>query len=151
MFCQPIFRGPTVSLRRKLWIWMAFQMSNKGQTGVKDYYDVVKGYGYHYLTLTGGKSPDDYAEIQPDRKLNFLSSVCLARGRSFTVQISPLVERCDVWHKSPISDIWDGSIVASSVLRRDLVRIKSLYRLHSLMHECQGGINSENQRNMRQQ
>ncbi|PQE12927.1 Zn(II)2Cys6 transcription factor protein [Rutstroemia sp. NJR-2017a BBW] len=54
---------------------------------------------------------------------NLDRGVCLARGRSFTVQISPLVEGCDTWHKSPISDIWDGSIVASSVLRRDLVSL----------------------------
>ncbi|KAM3077318.1 hypothetical protein ACMFMG_006667 [Clarireedia jacksonii] len=54
---------------------------------------------------------------------NLDRGVCLARGRSFTVQISLLVERCDTWHKSPISDVWDGSIVASSILRRDLVAL----------------------------
>ncbi|KAI9645955.1 hypothetical protein NHQ30_005392 [Ciborinia camelliae] len=50
-------------------------------------------------------------------------SVCLARGRAFTVQISPFVKTCDVWHDSDLADTWDGSIVASSVLRRDIANI----------------------------
>ncbi len=46
--------------------------------------------------------------------------VCLARGRSFTVPITPLIEACDGWHVSDIADAWDGSLISSSVLRRDL-------------------------------
>ena len=49
------------------------------------------------------------------------TSVCLARGRSFTVPITPIIEHCDNWHQSPMSDTWDGSLVASTMLRRDLV------------------------------
>ena len=47
--------------------------------------------------------------------------VCLARGRSFTVPVTTIIERCDNWHKSAIADVWDGSIISSTVLRRDLV------------------------------
>jgi hypothetical protein len=54
-----------------------------------------------------------------------LSSVCLARGRSFIVPVTPLVETCDEWHRSPIADIWDNSIISSTVLRRDLVNLIS--------------------------
>jgi len=46
--------------------------------------------------------------------------VCLARGRSFTVPVTTIIERCDNWHKSAIADVWDGSIISSTVLRRDL-------------------------------
>lgn len=35
--------------------------------------------------------------------------------------ITPLVKTCDNWHKSEIADTWDGSIIASAVMRRDLV------------------------------
>jgi hypothetical protein len=37
------------------------------------------------------------------------------------VPVTPIIEHCDNWHQSPISDVWDGSIVSSAVLRRDLV------------------------------
>lgn len=59
------------------------------------------------------------------RKIRLLmldGSVCLARGRSYTVPVTPLIESCDEWHKSDLADIWDGSIISSTVLRRDLVR-----------------------------
>ncbi|RDW75848.1 hypothetical protein BP5796_06669 [Coleophoma crateriformis] len=46
--------------------------------------------------------------------------VCLARGRDFTVPLSPLLAICDKWHESNIADTWDGSIISSAVLRRDL-------------------------------
>ncbi|KFY29119.1 hypothetical protein V493_02539 [Pseudogymnoascus sp. VKM F-4281 (FW-2241)] len=49
--------------------------------------------------------------------------VCLARGRSFTVHITPLVETCDQWHISDMADTWDQSIVSSAVIRRDLVTL----------------------------
>jgi hypothetical protein len=47
--------------------------------------------------------------------------VCLARGRPFTMPMTPLIETCDHWHISDIADTWDDSIVSSAVLRRDLV------------------------------
>ncbi|CZR51311.1 uncharacterized protein PAC_01186 [Phialocephala subalpina] len=46
--------------------------------------------------------------------------VCLARGRGFTVPLTPIIEHCDNWHQSDIADIWDGSMVSSAMLRRDL-------------------------------
>lgn len=49
--------------------------------------------------------------------------VCLARGRSFTVPLTALIERCDGWHHSAIADVWDGSIVSSAVLRRNLATL----------------------------
>ncbi|XMA14581.1 hypothetical protein WAI453_007372 [Rhynchosporium graminicola] len=49
--------------------------------------------------------------------------VCLARGRSFTVPLTTIIEHCDSWHKSSIADIWDGSIISSTVLRRDLAHL----------------------------
>jgi hypothetical protein len=66
-----------------------------------------RGYGWHYI-LT---------RCELIRSL----SVCLARGRSFTVPVTPIIEHCDNWHRCSVSDIWDGSIVSSAVLRRDLV------------------------------
>ncbi|KFX91255.1 hypothetical protein O988_07839 [Pseudogymnoascus sp. VKM F-3808] len=47
--------------------------------------------------------------------------VCLARGRSFTVHVTPLIETCDQWHISDMADTWDQSIISSAVMRRDLV------------------------------
>jgi hypothetical protein len=35
--------------------------------------------------------------------------------------MTPLLETCDEWHDSDIADVWDGSIISSAVLRRDLV------------------------------
>ncbi|TVY82488.1 Satratoxin biosynthesis SC1 cluster transcription factor SAT9 [Lachnellula suecica] len=51
--------------------------------------------------------------------------VCLARGRSFIVPVTPLIETCDDWHRCQIIDVWDGSLVSSAVLRRDLVDLIS--------------------------
>ncbi|TVY93946.1 Satratoxin biosynthesis SC1 cluster transcription factor [Lachnellula willkommii] len=51
--------------------------------------------------------------------------VCLARGRSFIVPVTPLIETCDDWHRCQVGDGWDGSIVSSAVLRRDLVDLIS--------------------------
>jgi hypothetical protein len=47
--------------------------------------------------------------------------ICLARGRPFAVPVCPLIESCDTWHVSQIADKHDGSIISTSVLRRDLV------------------------------
>lgn len=49
--------------------------------------------------------------------------VCLARGRPYTVPIGPLIDSCDTWHISDITDRWDGSLVCAAVLRRDLVSL----------------------------
>lgn len=57
--------------------------------------------------------------------------VCLARGRSFTVPVTALIENCNDWHKSTIADVWDGSIVSSAALRRDLVDLIS-----DVKHTC---------------
>lgn len=54
-----------------------------------------------------------------------MSRVCLSRGRSFTVPVNSLIESCDNWHKSDIADISDGSIIASAVMRRDVVSLIS--------------------------
>ncbi|KAJ5639890.1 uncharacterized protein N7484_007752 [Penicillium longicatenatum] len=46
--------------------------------------------------------------------------VCLARGRSYTVPPTALLEHCDVWHRSDIADRRDGPMNSMAVLRRDL-------------------------------
>lgn len=51
--------------------------------------------------------------------------VCLARGRSFTVPLTPIIEDCDHWHQSALADVWDGSLVSSAVLRRELVSVQN--------------------------
>lgn len=47
--------------------------------------------------------------------------ICLARGRPYAVPTGPLIDSCDTWHISDIADRWDGSIISTAVLRRDLV------------------------------
>jgi hypothetical protein len=54
--------------------------------------------------------------------------ICLARGRPYAVPTGPLVESCDAWHISDIADRWDGSIISTAVLRRDLVGLISSVR-----------------------
>ncbi|KAI0150714.1 hypothetical protein GGR57DRAFT_471317 [Xylariaceae sp. FL1272] len=49
--------------------------------------------------------------------------VCLARGRSYMLPNSLLVEHCDHWHLCDLRDTWDGSIVSVAVLRRDLAKL----------------------------
>ncbi|KAJ6111567.1 hypothetical protein N7523_007628 [Penicillium sp. IBT 18751x] len=46
--------------------------------------------------------------------------VCLARGRSYTVPPTSLVENCDAWHRADIADRRDGPMNSMAVLRRDL-------------------------------
>ncbi|KAJ6153457.1 hypothetical protein N7497_007776 [Penicillium chrysogenum] len=46
--------------------------------------------------------------------------VCLARGRSYTVPPTTLIENCDRWHLSTIADPRDGPMNSMAVLRRDL-------------------------------
>ena len=54
--------------------------------------------------------------------------VCLARGRPWTVPVGPLIDTCDTWHVSDISDKHDGSLIASCVLRRDFASLFSNLR-----------------------
>ncbi|KAK3385154.1 hypothetical protein B0H63DRAFT_179889 [Podospora didyma] len=46
--------------------------------------------------------------------------MCLARGRSYTVPLTPILRGCDQWHLSNIADTMDGHLVSLAVLRRDL-------------------------------
>ncbi|KAG0158714.1 hypothetical protein PDIDSM_6233 [Penicillium digitatum] len=48
------------------------------------------------------------------------ADVCLARGRSYTVPLTTLIENCDRWHLSNIADPHDGPMNSMAVLRRDL-------------------------------
>ncbi|KGO76700.1 hypothetical protein PITC_090540 [Penicillium italicum] len=48
--------------------------------------------------------------------------VCLARGRSYTVPSTTLIENCDRWHLSNIADPRDGPMNSMAVLRRDLFK-----------------------------
>ena len=57
--------------------------------------------------------------------------VCLARGRPYAVPTGPLIDSCDTWHVSDIADRWDGSIISTSVCRRDLVGL-----INSLREMC---------------
>lgn len=54
--------------------------------------------------------------------------VCLARGRPWTVPGGALIDTCDSWHISDIANKHDGSLVASSVLRRDFGSLFSSLR-----------------------
>ena len=47
--------------------------------------------------------------------------ICLARGRPYAVPTGPLIDSCDTWHISDIAGHWDGSIISTAVLRRDLI------------------------------
>ncbi|KAI3319485.1 hypothetical protein HD806DRAFT_509132 [Xylariaceae sp. AK1471] len=82
---------------------------------------------------------DGFSEIDPERELGrrllrrrertWLSlfvlerGVCLARGRSYMLPMSQLIENCDHWHLCELADRWDGSIVSVAVLRRDLAKL----------------------------
>jgi hypothetical protein len=46
--------------------------------------------------------------------------VCLARGRSYCVPKTSLIQQCDTWHSHGNSYIQDGPLVSMAVLRRDL-------------------------------
>ncbi|KAE8387360.1 hypothetical protein BDV23DRAFT_128609 [Aspergillus alliaceus] len=45
---------------------------------------------------------------------------CLARGRSYTVPLTALIESCDRWHVSNFADSRDGPMNSMAVLRRNL-------------------------------
>ncbi|KAL4923332.1 uncharacterized protein BDV17DRAFT_245929 [Aspergillus undulatus] len=46
--------------------------------------------------------------------------VCLARGRSYTVPPTALIENCDCWHMSDLADSRDGAMNSMAILRRNL-------------------------------
>ncbi|KAE8148600.1 hypothetical protein BDV25DRAFT_15532 [Aspergillus avenaceus] len=46
--------------------------------------------------------------------------VCLARGRSYTVPRTAIIENCDRWHVSGFADARDGPMNSMAVLRRNL-------------------------------
>ncbi|KAL4987750.1 hypothetical protein BDW68DRAFT_197175 [Aspergillus falconensis] len=52
--------------------------------------------------------------------------VCLARGRSYTVPPTALIENCDRWHVSDLADSRDGAMNSMAILRRNLHRIKTM-------------------------
>ncbi|KAI1340234.1 hypothetical protein F5Y15DRAFT_52099 [Xylariaceae sp. FL0016] len=88
---------------------------------------------------------DGFSDVEPDsvlgrrllrrRERTWLSlfvlerGVCLARGRSYMLPMSPLIENCDQWHRCDLADRWDGSIVSVAVLRRDLAKLITNVRL----------------------
>ncbi|KAI0195499.1 hypothetical protein F4808DRAFT_464199 [Astrocystis sublimbata] len=61
---------------------------------------------------------------------------CLARGRSYMLPMSLLIENCDRWHLCNLADRWDGSIVSVAVLRRDLAHL-----IDSLRKICNSYVN----------
>ncbi len=54
--------------------------------------------------------------------------MCLARGRCYTIPITPILRGCDQWHLSNIADTMDGHLVSMAVLRRDLVGLQAARR-----------------------
>ncbi|KAI1420017.1 hypothetical protein F5Y12DRAFT_165425 [Xylaria sp. FL1777] len=87
---------------------------------------------------------DGFTEVDPESELGrrllrrrertWLSlfvlerGVCLARGRSYMLPMSQLIENCDQWHLCELADRWDGSIVSVTVLRRDLAKLITTLR-----------------------
>ena len=59
-----------------------------------------------------------------DSELTVYNRMCLARGRVYTIPVTPILKRCDRWHMSSIADTMDGHLVSMAVLRRDLVRLR---------------------------
>ncbi|ORY16428.1 hypothetical protein BCR34DRAFT_106170 [Clohesyomyces aquaticus] len=54
--------------------------------------------------------------------------ICLARGRSYCVPITPLIKHCDRWYAEGDSHKHDGSLISMAVLRRDLDDLFSAVR-----------------------
>ncbi|PYH88494.1 Zn(II)2Cys6 transcription factor [Aspergillus ellipticus CBS 707.79] len=71
--------------------------------------------------------------------------VCLARGRSYTVPATALIENCDRWHVSDFADSRDGPMNSMAVLRRNLdglfKRVKASCDSH---HISDGGSEATN-------
>ncbi|KAF2757485.1 hypothetical protein EJ05DRAFT_511287 [Pseudovirgaria hyperparasitica] len=69
--------------------------------------------------------------------------VCLARGRRYTVPISPLINHCDKFHTIDIAIPGDRAMISMSVLRRDLDGLFSEVRLR-----CDSFTSSDNGSNI---
>ncbi|KAF2641776.1 hypothetical protein P280DRAFT_284433 [Massarina eburnea CBS 473.64] len=54
--------------------------------------------------------------------------ICLARGRSYCVPVTPLLRHCDRWPLNNLRDVQDGPLVSMAVLRRDLDGLFSAVR-----------------------
>lgn len=107
-----------VLARGRRWTWMVLMISNKILRWEGDYCADESEYGFLCLYLREGKSPFRRVDGITDKTV---FRFCLARGRQYTLPMTPAVETCDKWHISDIADTWDGSIVSVSVLRRELV------------------------------
>lgn len=69
--------------------------------------------------------------------------VCLARGRNYTVPMSPLLERCDNWHISDIADPLDGNLISIAALRRALPALIDDIRRACDSHDIRGASSDE--------
>ncbi|TRX93554.1 hypothetical protein FHL15_005526 [Xylaria flabelliformis] len=67
---------------------------------------------------------DGFTDIDPVSEI--------ARGRSYMLPMSQLIENCDQWHLCELADRWDGSIVSVAVLRRDLNKLLTVHVEFSL-------------------
>jgi hypothetical protein len=54
------------------------------------------------------------------------------------VPVTTLVATCDNWHISDISDAWDGSIISSGVMRKELPGL-----IADIRATCDHGIDDE--------
>jgi hypothetical protein len=70
--------------------------------------------------------------------------VCLARGREFTVPISPLVRECEAWSRAEDACRWDVSMCSIAALRRDLENL--LNELKDICNAASGAGRDEGRR-----
>jgi hypothetical protein len=70
--------------------------------------------------------------------------VCLARGRDFTVPISPLVRECEAWSRAEDACRWDVSMCSIAALRRDLENL--LNELKDICNAASGAGRDEGRR-----
>lgn len=103
---------------RGLCTWMDLMMLIRLQSGALDCCEDVKELGLRCMSLREGMFDSPSSAPRPEANL---ISVCLARGRSYTVPPTTLIENCDRWHLSTIADPRDGPMNSMAVLRRDLV------------------------------
>src|SRR5213592_3348297 len=103
---------------RGLYIWMDLMILIRLQSGASGCCEDAKELGLPCMSWRGGTC--DSLSSASGSGTNLLS-VCLARGRSYTVPPTTLVENCDRWHLSNIADPRDGPMNSMAVLRRDLV------------------------------
>jgi hypothetical protein len=70
--------------------------------------------------------------------------VCLARGRDFTVPISPLVRECESWSRAEDACRWDVSMCSIAALRRDLENL--LNELRDICNTASGASREDGRR-----